>query len=57
MKKVQALAAVTSRGLPIHAATPIRKTRELRQLHGVRVITGHDPLAWDGYAKAPAYCE
>ena len=42
---------------PADAVASIRKTRELRQLHGVRIITGHDPSAWAGYAKAPAYYE
>ena len=40
---------------PPDAVASIRKTRELQRLHGVRIITGHDPLAWAGFAKAPAW--
>jgi glyoxylase-like metal-dependent hydrolase (beta-lactamase superfamily II) len=42
---------------PADAVASIRKTRELQQLRGVRIITGHDPLAWQTLAKAPGYYE
>lgn len=42
---------------PTDAVQSIRRTRDLQQLKGVRIITGHDPAAWAKFKLAPAYYE
>jgi glyoxylase-like metal-dependent hydrolase (beta-lactamase superfamily II) len=42
---------------PPDAVKSIRKTRDLRRVNGVRIITGHDPVAWPKFNLAPAYYE
>ena len=42
---------------PTDAVQSIRKTRDLQQVKGVRIIAGHDPVAWAKFKLAPAYYE
>jgi len=42
---------------PPDAVKSIKKMRELRRVNGVRIITGHDPVAWAKFNLAPAYYE
>jgi len=42
---------------PTDAIQSIQKIRDLRRLNGVRIITGHDPVAWAGFNQVPAYYE
>jgi N-acyl homoserine lactone hydrolase len=37
------------------AVNAIRKIRWLRDVHQMQIVPGHDPVAWEGYRKAPAY--
>jgi len=40
---------------PPETVKSINKTRNLRRVHGVRIITGHDPVAWPRLKLAPEY--
>lgn len=40
---------------PPDAVKSVKKMRNLRRVHGVRIITGHDPGAWPQFKKAPEY--
>jgi len=40
---------------PPDAVKSIKKMRNLRRVQGVRIITGHDPVAWPRLKKAPEY--
>jgi glyoxylase-like metal-dependent hydrolase (beta-lactamase superfamily II) len=42
---------------PPDAVKSIKKIRNLHKVHGVRVVTGHDPLAWPQMLLAPKYYE
>lgn len=40
---------------PPDAVKSIKKMRNLRRMQGVRIITGHDPVAWPTFKLAPEY--
>ena len=42
---------------PTDTVQSIRKIRALRRDKGVRIITGHDPIAWTKFRLAPEYYE
>jgi len=42
---------------PPDAVKSIKRIRNLRRDHGVRIITGHDPIAWPGFRLAPGSYE
>ena len=37
------------------AVKSINKLRYLQKYHGVKIVTGHDPAAWERYLKAPKF--
>ena len=40
---------------PPDTVKSIKKIRNMRQVHEVRIITGHDPDAWSKFKLAPEY--
>jgi len=42
---------------PSDTVKSIKKIRDLRRVGGVRIITGHDPVAWPKFKLAPAFYE
>ena len=40
---------------PPDTVKSIKKMRNMRRVHGVRIITGHDPNAWAKFKLAPEY--
>jgi len=40
---------------PHDAVVSVKKMRYLRRVHGVKIITGHDPVAWKDMKQAPEY--
>lgn len=40
---------------PTEAVNSIRKMRYLRDQLGVKIVTGHDPVGWQEFKKAPEY--
>lgn len=40
---------------PHDAVVSVKKMRYLRRVHGVKIITGHDPIAWKTMKQAPEY--
>ncbi len=40
---------------PHDAVVSVKKMRRLRRVYGVKIITGHDPVAWTTMKQAPEY--
>jgi len=40
---------------PHDAVVSVKKMRYMRRVHGVKIITGHDPIAWESMKQAPEY--
>lgn len=40
---------------PSEAIRSIKRLREARDLRGIKIITGHDPVAWKNFKKSPEY--
>lgn len=42
---------------PPDTVKTLKKIRNLRKVHGVQVVTGHDPVTWKEWKRAPGFYE